>query len=191
MRVRAVVVAAALLAAGVVTMRGGDDAVRPAVLAAITSASPSPATDGSATHGGVDWVEVVAELDAARASAFADPADAEPATWAAEHCACHAVDASALTRLTASGRRLTATTPTLVAVDVVAAADLAVTLRITDTLAPYAEVDDEGRVLAEWPGRGEREWEGLLVRTEAGWRWSRIGTAPTFAQSGVDPGASG
>jgi len=168
MRARlAVLLCSALAVAVVVTKARGA----PAYDGPVALAAPVPTVGASA---GPQWRAVVAALDQVRAAGFADPSTADPLDWLSADCPCLAVERAALADLISKHRRLDAGVPRLLTVDVVAAAEVAVTLRVSDELPAYDEVDAEERTVRAWPRRAAAAWTATLVRGAQGWRWASI-----------------
>lgn len=176
--------AALLLGALLVVVVAARSRARPAYDGPVALAAPSRVATPESEP---DWRSVVQALDETRAAGFADPATADPLRWVTAGCVCLAVERAALHDLVGRGGRLDVRPPELLAVDVVAAADLAVTLTVSDVLPAYAEVDRAGRSVRVWPARAAATWTGTLVRQPDGWRWAVLepgdGLAPA---AGVD-----
>jgi hypothetical protein len=120
----------------------------------------------------------LAALDAARAAGYADPVAADPDSWAARSCACHAADARRLRALARRGLALRGHRTTSLAVTLVRAGPAAATLLVADRLGPYAAVDRRGRAVARWPGTPSRRWLVTLVRPAGRWLLGAVARAP-------------
>ncbi len=141
-----------------------------------TSSHPTPTTVR----------RVLADLDRARAAAYADPVTGDPDAWAAPACACHAEDARRLRALARDGLALRSAASTLVAVTVLPiAADPAtrvgpdaVDALVVDRTSAYTAVDRTGRAVHHWPASGPRSWRIHLIQVAGRWRIGSIARAP-------------
>ena len=158
----AVVVTAVAVAAGAASRSPAPSAGAPVALAA-----PSPRASAP------DWRSVLAELDAMRTDAYADPAAADPLAWVDERCACLTEERAALARLVADGHAVDAVPPRILDLSVVMRAGAA-HITFVDELAAYDVVDGRQRVVRRWPGRGRTTWRGVLVLDRGAWRWREL-----------------
>ncbi|HEV2890956.1 MAG TPA: hypothetical protein VGX28_11335 [Frankiaceae bacterium] len=139
--------------------------------------APAASAPGAPTLG--DLRAALADLDAARATAFADPLTADPDVWADRACACHADDARRLRDLARAGlalhgHRVTLDSVTLRRPPTPERAELLV----VDRAAAYAAVDARGRPVSRWPATGPRRWYVTLVRVAGHWAFGQIARAP-------------
>jgi len=187
--VRTVPVIAGLVGAtavAVVTLRGpATPAYDGPVALAAPGVRPSVVPLGS-----TDWAAVVADLDAARLAAFADPLTADPRRWAEPTCACFDLDRSALEHLVRSGAAVRGMLPELREVAVVSTSEARATLEVADVLPAYDVVASDGRA-TRYAGRDARRWRGVLVRRGGAWRWAELARSRHDPAARVDPGRTG
>lgn len=162
----------------------GTGVPSPAVAASVTAAArsgtavPSPGPAAASPDPTRVALAVLAGLDRARASGYADPAAADPDDWAAPDCPCHAEDARRLRALAALGHHLRGQSTAVRALTVVAATPDRVDATFTDTVAAYEEVDARGRPVARWPAAPPRRWRVTLVTIAGRWRFGAFARAP-------------
>jgi hypothetical protein len=116
------------------------------------------------------WYAVLADLDAARARAFAS---ADPAALDAVYSPgspALARDRAALARLAAAGLRADGLRIDALDVAETARGERRVRLRVADVLRAYALVDAAGAVVETRPGRGRASWTVTLLRGDEGWQ---------------------
>ena len=120
------------------------------------------------------WPEVLDELDAARASAFAS---ADPALLAGVYAADApglAADRALVEQLAAAGQTASGVRHEVRGVEVLEESDDAARLRVVDVLAAYEVRDAGGPVVSRAPARGEATYVVELVRTGDGWRLVQV-----------------
>ena len=121
-----------------------------------------------------DWTEVLDQLDAARADAFAraDPALLQQ-VWS-PGSAGRAADVDVVRRLAAAGQRAVGLRHRLRDVQVVRASPTATRLRVVDVLAAHEVLDREGRAVSRVAERGSTTWSVSLVHSATGWRLGSV-----------------
>ncbi|HEU0131700.1 MAG TPA: hypothetical protein VFQ85_12000 [Mycobacteriales bacterium] len=139
----------------------------PAAAPPASPAAAPPALDAATAR------SVLAALDAARAAAYAAPATADPAAWAAPSCACLAEDRRRLRDLAARGLALRGHAAVLDAVTLDGT-----TVLVADHAPAYTAVDARGAVVARWPASGPRRWRVTLVRHAGRWLLGCVVRAP-------------
>lgn len=172
--VRVALVAALALAAVLLLARA---TTRPGPATTLARAAADPAAAADPTHPAT-LRDTLGALDRARAAGYADPATADPDTWATRRCSCHAEDVRRLRALAARGHALRGQRTTVLGVRVVRAGPGFADLAVTDATTAYTTVDARGRPVARWPGSGRREWRITLVRVAGRWLLGTVARAP-------------
>lgn len=138
----------------------------------------SPADRAEPAGSPAEWGDVVAELYARRAEAFATASPDPLTTVYAPGSALLSTDAAYVAELAAAGEVLRGFAPAVVRVDAVTLAEGRVELVLVDRWQAYEVVvstDPAGSALRTEPGRGEEAVRLVLARTAAGWRIESAG----------------
>lgn len=133
--------------------------------------SPAPSAPAAAT---VDWLAVLAGLDARRDAALVDLDAAALAEVYAAGSTPMALDAASIRSLAAVAAHAQGLRLQVQSVRMVRRTPSRVTLRVVDRLPAYDVVSADGRVLERRPARGPVAWRVELVPARQGWRIAAV-----------------
>lgn len=172
-------------AATVGWLSGGSPEPLPG-LAPLASAAPSPGPSAEPSSDPVpsagatpadvapDWSEVLDELDAARAQAFAD-GDAGALTGVyAPGSPGLAADRALVSAVVEAGQTARGVRHTVRSVQEQERTDATARLRVVDVLDAYELVDSAGAMVGRVPSRGDAPYLVELTRTPDGWRLVQV-----------------
>ena len=138
---------------------------------------PSPAPDPAPDPAGEPWRAVLGQLDRTRQEAFATGDADRLLEVYAPGSAAGSADAEVLLSLTRAGLHARGVQHDVTRIDVTSAGAERVVLRVVDVLTPHELLADNGALVEQRPGRGERSYD--LVLTSAGDGWLIAELTPT------------
>ncbi len=137
-----------------------------------------------------DWAQLLDDLDAARAAAFADADDHALSSADAPGSPAMVRDLAAVRALAAHGVQARGFRIALLSVQPLSVGPRVAVLDVTDRRAGYDLVDATGAVVSSQPARGPARWLVDLVRSRPGWlvRDVRSASPPPTAGPGAPTG---